>query len=83
MHCLRDLTRGGFATGLIETARSSRLHVGIKEDAIAVEENASGACELLGLDPLHLASEGRFVAFVSAAQADRALDCCPRQLMLD
>jgi hydrogenase expression/formation protein HypE len=74
VHCLRDLTRGGLATSLIEIAESSRFHVEIRERAIAVEENVCGACEILGLDPLYLANEGRFVAFVPAAQADRALE---------
>jgi hydrogenase expression/formation protein HypE len=73
VHCLRDLTRGGLATSLIEIAESSRLHVAIDDSRIAVEENVAGACELLGLDPLYLANEGRFVAFVPAAQAERAL----------
>jgi len=73
VHCLRDLTRGGLATTLIEIAESSRLHVGISERDIAVEENVCGACEILGLDPLYLANEGRFVAFVPAPQAEHAL----------
>jgi hydrogenase expression/formation protein HypE len=73
VHCLRDLTRGGLATSLIEIAESSRLHIAISERDIAVEESVCGACEILGLDPLYLANEGRFVAFVPAAQAERAL----------
>ncbi len=74
VHCLRDLTRGGLATSLIEIAEASRLHVLVEEAGIAVEENVNGACEILGLDPLYLANEGRFVAFVPAAETDRALD---------
>jgi hydrogenase expression/formation protein HypE len=73
VHCLRDLTRGGLATTLVEIAESSRLHLRIVEDQIAVEENVRGACEILGFDPLYLANEGRFVAFVPQAQAERAL----------
>jgi hydrogenase expression/formation protein HypE len=73
VHCLRDLTRGGLATSLIEIAESSALHVEIRERAIAVEENVCGACEILGLDPLYLANEGRFVAFVPEAQAEKAV----------
>ncbi len=73
VHCLRDLTRGGLATGLIEIAESSRLHVKVIEERIAVEENVAGACEILGLDPLYLANEGRFVAFLPEAQVERAL----------
>jgi len=73
VHCLRDLTRGGLATSLIEIAESSRLRIDINERDIAVEESVCGACEILGLDPLYLANEGRFVSFVPAAQADKAL----------
>jgi hydrogenase expression/formation protein HypE len=74
VHCLRDLTRGGLATTLVEIAESSRLHIGISEEQIAVEENVRGACEILGFDPLYLANEGRFIAFVPQTQAERALD---------
>jgi hydrogenase expression/formation protein HypE len=73
IHCLRDLTRGGLATGLIEIAESSRLHIEIREQEVSVEENVRGACEILGLDPLYLANEGRFVAVVPENQAARAL----------
>ena len=73
VHCLRDLTRGGLATALIEITESSRLHINIEEEAISVEENVRGACEILGLDPLYLANEGRFVAIVSGKDAERAL----------
>jgi hydrogenase expression/formation protein HypE len=61
------------ATTLIEIAESSRLHVGIEEDKIAVQESVRGACEILGFDPLYLANEGRFIAFVPARDAERAL----------
>jgi len=74
VHCLRDLTRGGLATALIEIAESSRLHINIEEQAIGVEENVRGACEILGLDPLYLANEGRFVAIVAGKDAERALE---------
>ncbi len=73
VHCLRDLTRGGLATTLIEIAESSRLHIDVGEREIPVEENVCGACEILGLDPLYLANEGRFVAFVPSGQADKAV----------
>jgi len=73
VHCLRDLTRGGLATSLIEIAESSRLHATVDEDRIPVEEIVAGASEILGLDPLYLANEGRFVAFVPEAQAEAAL----------
>jgi hydrogenase expression/formation protein HypE len=74
VHCLRDLTRGGLATTLIEIAESGRLHIDIDERQIAVEETVRGACEILGLDPLYLANEGRFLAFVPAAQADKTIE---------
>jgi len=73
VHCLRDLTRGGLATTLVEIAEASALHIRIVEQYIAVEENVRGACEILGFDPLYLANEGRFVAFIPREQADRAL----------
>jgi hydrogenase expression/formation protein HypE len=74
VHCLRDLTRGGLATTLVEIAESSSLHICIDEESIAIEENVRGACEILGFDPLYLANEGRFVAFVPQAEARRTLE---------
>ena len=73
LHCLRDLTRGGLATALIEIAQGSGLHLLIDEAFIPVTEAVQGACELLGFDPLYVANEGRLVAFVPAAEADRAV----------
>ena len=73
VHCLRDLTRGGLATSLIEIAETAGLDIAIAEDAIPVEENVCGACEILGLDPLYLANEGRMIAIVAAKDTDRAL----------
>ncbi len=73
VHCLRDPTRGGLASTLVEIARDARVHVRIDERAIAVREDVRAACEILGLDPLYVANEGRFVAFVAAADAERAL----------
>ncbi len=73
VHCLRDLTRGGMASALCEIASSSELHIEIDERAIPVEEPVRAACEILGLDPLYVANEGRFVAFVPPEDADRAL----------
>jgi hydrogenase expression/formation protein HypE len=73
VHCLRDLTRGGLASALTEIAESARLHTVIEESAIPVQENVRGACEILGFDPLYVANEGRFVAFVAPQDADRAL----------
>ena len=73
IHCLRDLTRGGLASALGEIAEAAGLRIHIEETAIPVPEDVRGACEILGLDPLHLANEGRFVAFVAPQDAERAL----------
>jgi hydrogenase expression/formation protein HypE len=73
VHCLRDLTRGGLASALVEIATTSHKEIRIEEKSVAVEEQVQGACELLGLDPLYVANEGRFVAFVTQKDADQAL----------
>jgi hydrogenase expression/formation protein HypE len=73
IHCLRDLTRGGLASALNEIASAAGVKLSIDERAIPVREEVQGACEVLGLDPLYVANEGRFVAFVPEAQADRAV----------
>ena len=73
VHCLRDLTRGGLSSALIEIAEASARHVHIREDAIRVDEQVRGACEILGFDPLYVANEGRFIAFVAPQEANRAL----------
>jgi hydrogenase expression/formation protein HypE len=78
VHCLRDLTRGGLATAIIEIAETTRIAVALDESAVPVSEPVRGACELLGLDPFYVANEGRFVAFVPPAQADAALDVLAR-----
>jgi hydrogenase expression/formation protein HypE len=70
---LRDLTRGGLASALNEIAKAAELQIDIDETAVSVKEEVRGACEILGLDPLYVANESRFVAFVDAANADRAL----------
>lgn len=73
IHCLRDLTRGGLASALVEIAEVARVKISIDEVAIPVREDVRGACEILGFDPLYLANEGRFVAFVPDREAGRAL----------
>jgi hydrogenase expression/formation protein HypE len=73
VHCLRDLTRGGLAAAVNEIALDARVGIELDEAAIPVAEPVAGACELLGLDPLYVANEGRLVAFVPAEAADRAL----------
>ena len=64
IHCLRDLTRGGLAAGVIEIVTAAGLQAQLEESAIAVREDVQGACEILGFDPLYVANEGRLVAFV-------------------
>jgi hydrogenase expression/formation protein HypE len=78
IHCLRDLTRGGLASALVEIADSVRLYVEIREDAIPIEPMVQGACEILGFDPLYVANEGRFVCILPSHEADRALDVLRR-----
>jgi hydrogenase expression/formation protein HypE len=73
IHCLRDLTRGGLATTLNEIASDRSVCIKLEETLIPVNEVVQGACEILGLDPLYVANEGRFAAFVPASQGDAAL----------
>jgi hydrogenase expression/formation protein HypE len=74
VHCLRDLTRGGLASALVEIALASNLHVHLDEARVPVRDDVRAACEILGLDPLYVANEGRFVAFVAPGDAARAKD---------
>jgi len=74
IHCLRDLTRGGLATTLNEIASDRNVCIKLEEALIPVEETVQSACEILGLDPLYVANEGRFAVLVPAAQVDAALD---------
>ena len=74
VHCLRDATRGGVATVLNEIAKESQVGIVIEEDRVPVRPAVSGACELLGLDPLYVVCEGRLVAIVEGAQADAAVE---------
>jgi len=73
VRCLRDATRGGVATILNEVARAAQVTVAIDERAIPVREEVRGACEILGIDPLYVACEGRLVAIVAPIAADTAL----------
>lgn len=73
VHCLRDLTRGGLASALKELMLASGLSAEIREQAIAVDPQVRGACEMLGLDPLYVANEGRMIAILPAGQASEAL----------
>lgn len=72
VHGLRDLTRGGLASVLVELAETAGMELEIEEDRIPVGPEVQGACEILGLDPLYVANEGRFVLFVPDAEAGRA-----------
>ncbi len=74
IHCLRDLTRGGLATTLNEIAADRNVCIHLQEASIPVDEVVQGACEILGLDPLYVANEGRFAVFVPESQADATLD---------
>jgi hydrogenase expression/formation protein HypE len=74
VHCMRDLTRGGLSSALIEIAESARVHIHLEENAIPVSESVRGACEILGLDAMYVANEGRFIAFIPSDEADRALN---------
>jgi len=73
IHCLRDLTRGGLTSVLNEIAEAAGLTLEIEEKRVPVREDVRAACELLGLDPLQVACEGRFAAFVPERDAERAL----------
>jgi hydrogenase expression/formation protein HypE len=73
VRCLRDPTRGGLATTLNELAMRSAVGIEIDEVAVPVRDAVRGACELLGLDPLYVANEGKFVAVVAPESAEAAL----------
>ncbi len=73
VHCMRDLTRGGLASGLNEMAAASDSTICIVEDLIPIREEVLGACEILGFDPLYVANEGRFALVLPEDQVERAL----------
>ncbi len=73
LRCLRDLTRGGLASALVEIAEASASNLLVEEAAIPVSGPVRAACELLGLDAIHVANEGRFIVFTPQEQADAAL----------
>ncbi|MGS0757034.1 AIR synthase-related protein, partial [Roseateles sp. GG27B] len=73
IHCLRDATRGGVATVLNEFALSSNVAIRVQELSLPLREEVKGACEILGLDPLYLANEGKLVVIVPAASAQIVL----------
>lgn len=73
IRCMRDATRGGLATVLNEFAQASQTGMYVDEDALAIRDEVRGMCEILGLDPLYLANEGKVVAIVPEGQADDVL----------
>ena len=78
IHCLRDATRGGVATVLNEIAGRSKTGMLLQETAIPVREAVRGACELLGLDPMYVANEGKLVAIVPSGDADAVVHAMRR-----
>jgi hydrogenase expression/formation protein HypE len=76
---MRDPTRGGVATSLNELARDCGLGIVLSEEKIPMRDEVRGACELLGLDPLHIANEGQFLAVVAPEYADTALNALNRR----
>ncbi|MFI5144126.1 MAG: hydrogenase expression/formation protein HypE [Ignavibacteria bacterium] len=78
IHCMRDLTRGGLASSLVEIAEASNLGISIEEQLIPVREDVKGACEILGFDPMYVANEGRFIIFVPEKDKEKALEIMKR-----
>jgi hydrogenase expression/formation protein HypE len=78
IHCMRDPTRGGLATTLNEIAAQSQVGIEIEESRVPVPEGVRAACELLGLDPLYVANEGKLVAIVPPEMEDTVLDAMRR-----
>lgn len=74
IHCMRDATRGGIATVLNEFAEGSGVCMRLEESQLPIRPEVRGMCEILGLDPLYLANEGKVIAIVPAASADAILD---------
>jgi hydrogenase expression/formation protein HypE len=78
VHCLRDITRGGLASALNEIASAARVGMTVEERRVPVREDVRGACEILGFDPMYVANEGRFIAFVPPSDAERAVEVLRR-----
>ncbi|MCX7609446.1 MAG: hydrogenase expression/formation protein HypE [Anaerolineales bacterium] len=78
IHVLRDPTRGGLATTLVEISRQSRVTIELRQEAIPVKPAVRAACEMLGFDPLYIANEGKLVAFVAEQDAKRVLEVMRR-----
>jgi hydrogenase expression/formation protein HypE len=78
VHCLRDATRGGLASVLVELSHSSGYSFAVNESDIPVRDDVLAACELLGLDPMYVANEGCMVAFIADKDTERALEIMRR-----
>jgi hydrogenase expression/formation protein HypE len=74
LHCMRDATRGGVASVLNELARASNVAMSVSEAQVPVHPTVAGAAEILGIDPMYVANEGKMVVFVAAEKADKALE---------
>ncbi|MCK4807439.1 MAG: hydrogenase expression/formation protein HypE, partial [Candidatus Aegiribacteria sp.] len=74
IHCMRDLTRGGLASGLNEIASMTDYSIRIEESLIPVHDEVLGACEILGFDPLYVANEGKFVVILPREKSERAVE---------
>ncbi len=74
IHVLRDPTRGGLASALNEIASSAKVRIAVQEEDIPIREDVKGACEILGIDPLYVANEGKVIAFVHPNAVDAVLD---------
>jgi hydrogenase expression/formation protein HypE len=74
VHCLRDPTRGGVATTLNEIAKRAGVGMNLQEKSIPVRDSVKGACEVLGLDPLYVANEGKLLAIVAPEMAEAVLE---------
>jgi hydrogenase expression/formation protein HypE len=74
IRCLRDPTRGGLSSSLNEIAARSHVGIELEENSIPIREEVRGACEMLGLDPLYVANEGKLVAIVKPSAAEQILE---------
>ncbi|MBN1480712.1 hydrogenase expression/formation protein HypE [candidate division KSB1 bacterium] len=74
IHCMRDLTRGGLVSALVEISQKAGKRFEINESTIPIREDVRGACEILGFDPLFVANEGKFITFVPPAFTEKTLD---------
>ena len=78
IRCMRDPTRGGVSSTLNEIAQQSRVGIELEESSLPIHEQVRGACELLGLDPLYVANEGKLIAIVAPEAADAVLQAVRR-----